>query len=282
MHAQTCPARRSPGKKRGSKATLGLSDEDRRQARLLRNRCTTDRSRRRTLALLCDLTKQRDRACRVADRLRSYKDALLCRARRLALAAAEQRRPASSQVHAPPSHADCAVLLKMAALSRHPQPDFPPSPAYHFPTQCRPSRLPLARARVPRRRTPLCDVPPPSRKPPDMPAAALTPSAARSTAAALRRARGRASAASVAFGRPSRKPPHISVAALGPCVAAWRPPPRWNGRLAAPLRTQTHPSRLARTTARPQTKRRSRSPPTAFVDLLPSSSSFAESSFLAS
>lgn len=49
-------------KKRGRKPTPGLTDEGRRQARLLKNRRTAEVSRRRKLALLHQLTSERDEA----------------------------------------------------------------------------------------------------------------------------------------------------------------------------------------------------------------------------
>lgn len=66
-------------KKRGRKPTPGLTDEDRRQARLLKNRRTAETSRRRKLALLNQLTTERDEAKVVADRLRKHNDYLTAR-----------------------------------------------------------------------------------------------------------------------------------------------------------------------------------------------------------
>lgn len=66
-------------KKRGRKPTPGLTDEDRRQARLLKNRRTAETSRRRKLALLNQLTAERDEAKLVADRLRKHNDYLTAR-----------------------------------------------------------------------------------------------------------------------------------------------------------------------------------------------------------
>lgn len=66
-------------KKRGRKPTPGLTDEDRRQARLLKNRRTAESSRRRKLALLNQLTAEREEAKLVADRLRKHNDYLTLR-----------------------------------------------------------------------------------------------------------------------------------------------------------------------------------------------------------
>lgn len=57
-------------KKRGRKPTPGLTDEGRRQARLLKNRRTAETSRRRKVALLHTLEKERDEAKREAAVLR--------------------------------------------------------------------------------------------------------------------------------------------------------------------------------------------------------------------
>lgn len=56
-------------KKRGRKPTPGLSDEDRRKARLLKNRRTAEISRRRKLAQLNKLTEQRDSATNLVAQL---------------------------------------------------------------------------------------------------------------------------------------------------------------------------------------------------------------------
>ncbi|KAI0562716.1 hypothetical protein FGB62_55g043 [Gracilaria domingensis] len=53
-------------KKRGRKPTPGLSDEQRRQARLLKNRRTAETSRRRKIALMKRLAIERDDAQRTA------------------------------------------------------------------------------------------------------------------------------------------------------------------------------------------------------------------------
>lgn len=66
-------------KKRGRKPTPGLSEEDRRQARLLKNRRTAETSRRRKLALLNQLTTERDEAKQVADQLRRHNEYLTAR-----------------------------------------------------------------------------------------------------------------------------------------------------------------------------------------------------------
>lgn len=63
-------------KKRGRKPTPGLTDEDRRQARLLKNRRTAETSRRRKLALLNQLTSERDEAKQVANQLRRQNEFL--------------------------------------------------------------------------------------------------------------------------------------------------------------------------------------------------------------
>lgn len=63
-------------KKRGRKPTPGLSDADRRQARLLKNRRTAEVSRRRKLAHLTQLTAQRDEAADLVRRLVAAHDAL--------------------------------------------------------------------------------------------------------------------------------------------------------------------------------------------------------------
>lgn len=63
-------------KKRGRKPTPGLTDEDRRQARLLKNRRTAETSRRRKLAMLNELTAERDEAKTVAEKLIKHNDYL--------------------------------------------------------------------------------------------------------------------------------------------------------------------------------------------------------------
>lgn len=64
-------------KKRGRKPTPGLTDEDRRHARLLKNRRTAESSRRRKLAVLNQLTVERDEARLVVDRLKKHNDYLI-------------------------------------------------------------------------------------------------------------------------------------------------------------------------------------------------------------
>lgn len=64
-------------KKRGRKPAPGLTDEDRRQARLLKNRRTAEISRRRKLALLNQLTDERDRAQADASLLRQHNQYLI-------------------------------------------------------------------------------------------------------------------------------------------------------------------------------------------------------------
>lgn len=64
-------------KKRGRKPTPGLTEEDRRQARLLKNRRTAEISRRRKLALMNQLTTQRDVAIAKANALQSHSHFLL-------------------------------------------------------------------------------------------------------------------------------------------------------------------------------------------------------------
>lgn len=66
-------------KKRGRKPTPGLTDEDRRQARLLKNRRTAEVSRRRKLALMRSLTEQRDDAKKVVQCLRDCNEYLVDR-----------------------------------------------------------------------------------------------------------------------------------------------------------------------------------------------------------
>lgn len=66
-------------KKRGRKPTPGLTDEDRRQARLLKNRRTAETSRRRKLALMKTLTSERDQAVQIADKLKKHNAYLLDR-----------------------------------------------------------------------------------------------------------------------------------------------------------------------------------------------------------
>lgn len=66
-------------KKRGRKPTPGLTDEDRRQARLLKNRRTAETSRRRKLALMNRLTVERDEAVAKVDMLKRHNEYLLCR-----------------------------------------------------------------------------------------------------------------------------------------------------------------------------------------------------------
>lgn len=66
-------------KKRGRKPTPGLTDEDRRQARLLKNRRTAETSRRRKLALLNKLKAERDEAKLVAEQLRKHNEYLTAR-----------------------------------------------------------------------------------------------------------------------------------------------------------------------------------------------------------
>eukprot|EP00177_Eucheuma_denticulatum_P005979 GFKZ01010902.1.p2 GENE.GFKZ01010902.1~~GFKZ01010902.1.p2 ORF type:complete len:194 (-),score=28.37 GFKZ01010902.1:92-673(-) len=66
-------------KKRGRKPTPGLTEEDRRQARLLKNRRTAETSRKRKLALLHRLTSERDEAKQVADQLRKHNEYLTAR-----------------------------------------------------------------------------------------------------------------------------------------------------------------------------------------------------------
>ncbi|CAN8073000.1 unnamed protein product, partial [Agarophyton chilense] len=66
----------TPRKKRGRKPTPGLSEEQRRQARLLKNRRTAATSRRRKMALMHSLVVERDCARRVADRLAALVGAL--------------------------------------------------------------------------------------------------------------------------------------------------------------------------------------------------------------
>lgn len=66
-------------KKRGRKPTPGLSDEDRRKARLLKNRRTAEISRRRKLAQLNKLAEERDCAQQSVEQLRSVNEHLLCK-----------------------------------------------------------------------------------------------------------------------------------------------------------------------------------------------------------
>lgn len=66
-------------KKRGRKPTPGLSDEDRRQARLLKNRRTAEISRRRKLAQLQHLSDERDRAHALISALRAANQLLTSR-----------------------------------------------------------------------------------------------------------------------------------------------------------------------------------------------------------
>lgn len=63
-------------KKRGRKPTPGLTDEDRRQARLLKNRRTAETSRRRKLAMLNELMAERDEAKTVTKKLRKHNEYL--------------------------------------------------------------------------------------------------------------------------------------------------------------------------------------------------------------
>lgn len=64
-------------KKRGRKPTPGLSDEDRRNARLLKNRRTAELSRRRKLLQLEQLTEQRDHAKQFTKQLKSSNQYLI-------------------------------------------------------------------------------------------------------------------------------------------------------------------------------------------------------------
>lgn len=66
-------------KKRGRKPTPGLTDEDRRQARLIKNRRTAEISRRRKLALLNRLTEERDEAQKKAQYLQDCNEYLVQR-----------------------------------------------------------------------------------------------------------------------------------------------------------------------------------------------------------
>lgn len=66
-------------KKRGRKPTPGLSEEDRRQARLLKNRRTAETSRRRKLALLNRLTTERDVAKQHVQQLKQINQLLISR-----------------------------------------------------------------------------------------------------------------------------------------------------------------------------------------------------------
>lgn len=66
-------------KKRGRKPTPGLTDEDRRQARLLKNRRTAETSRRRKLALLNRLTEERNEAKKMAQYLQDCNEYLVQR-----------------------------------------------------------------------------------------------------------------------------------------------------------------------------------------------------------
>ena len=56
-----------------------MTDEDRRQARLLKNRKTAETSRRRKIALMNRLTSERDEAKLVAEKLRKHNDYLTSR-----------------------------------------------------------------------------------------------------------------------------------------------------------------------------------------------------------
>lgn len=58
-------------KKRGRKPTPGMTEEDRRQARLLKNRRTAEISRRRKLIYLQNLRSERDDAVAECERLRA-------------------------------------------------------------------------------------------------------------------------------------------------------------------------------------------------------------------
>lgn len=78
-------------KKRGRKPTPGLSDDDRRLARLLKNRRTAEASRRRKLALLVRLTTERDDARATAAHLQKEN------ARLAAALAAAEARPSSAK-----------------------------------------------------------------------------------------------------------------------------------------------------------------------------------------
>lgn len=66
-------------KKRGRKPTPGLTEEDRRQARLLKNRRTAEMSRKRKVALLNTLTEERDEYKRISRSLQSCNDYLINR-----------------------------------------------------------------------------------------------------------------------------------------------------------------------------------------------------------
>lgn len=66
-------------KKRGRKPTPGLSEEDRKQARLLKNRRTAEMSRRRKLLYLQTLQHERDGAVAENKRLHAENEALRAR-----------------------------------------------------------------------------------------------------------------------------------------------------------------------------------------------------------
>ncbi len=58
-------------KKRGRKPTPGMTEEDRKRARLLKNRRTAENSRRRKLVYLQNLRSERDDAVAECERLRA-------------------------------------------------------------------------------------------------------------------------------------------------------------------------------------------------------------------